>query len=102
MTIVDLGAELLAWIYGASGVIAALFYVPQILRLVRDKRAREGFSLVTWGAWTGLSVIAFAYASLIVRTSEMMIATGLNMACQMIITVLVTNHRIRRWRMRNV
>lgn len=85
---------LLTALYTLAGIAACLCYVPQILRLRRDAGARRAMSLATWGGWVVVSLIGLAYAAVVVRQPEMVVVSGLNLACQLVVFGLA----LRQWR----
>lgn len=82
-------------LYAFSGMMANIFYIPQIFLYVKQIKARGTISLITWGGWMFCGIIAFIYAVVEVQKIEMMIVTGFNAVAQTFIFGLGAWHRIK-------
>lgn len=65
-------------LYGSCGVLAAVSYGPQILKMMRSPDARRGQSALTWSGWLFTSFITVLYAAVVVKKYEMIAGTGAN------------------------
>lgn len=93
---------LISGLYAVGGVAAALFYLPQILRLLRSAEARRAMALVTWGGWIVVGTVTLLYAAVVVRQAEMVLVVSLNLTCQVAVFGLAVWQRFadRRGRAR--
>jgi len=60
-----LSEEAIRILYFFSGALISCFYVPQVVRLLRDTTGAAAISLFAWAGWTILRVPALLYAVLI-------------------------------------
>ena len=70
--------QLIIQLYGASGILMALFYLPQLRSVWTDIGGARSVSLLTWGAWTAASSIGVLYAVLVVKDGHMGLAAATN------------------------
>ena len=70
--------QLIIQLYGVSGMLMALFYVPQLRSVWTDAGGARSVSLLTWGAWTAAASVALLYALLVTQDSRMALAAGTN------------------------
>jgi hypothetical protein len=74
--------KLLSVLYGASGITAALLYVPQVFRYHRDRQACLSISLLAWSGWIVIGVITFLYAAFVARNLLFATVVSLNVMAQ--------------------
>ncbi len=82
------GADVLTWLYGLSGTVATLLYLPRISRLSRDPEARRSMGLVNWCAWSALGTVSFLYALVVVGDTAMIVVTGVSALLQGAVALL--------------
>jgi hypothetical protein len=87
--------NLIVLLYSVSGMIANVFYIPQVWLYLKRVEARGTISLITWGGWMICGIITFAYAVIEVGKIEMMLVTGFNAAAQIFIFALGVWYRIK-------
>lgn len=87
--------DLIVVLYTFSGMLANIFYIPQIILYLKNANSRNTISLITWGGWMFCGVIAFCYALLEVQKIEMILVTGINATAQIFIFSLGLFHRLR-------
>lgn len=73
---------LLTLLYGASGMAAALLYLPQIRTYHRDRAARSSISLLTWGGWIGVTGVTVLYACYVIHNPLIALVAALNILAQ--------------------
>jgi uncharacterized protein with PQ loop repeat len=80
--------QLIIQLYGVSGILMALFYLPQLRSVWTDMGGARSVSLLTWGAWTAASSVALLYALLVVQDVHMGLAAGTNaIGCALVLGV---------------
>ena len=67
--------DLIIILYAFNGVIAAVSYIPQLLKLWKNKKAREAISIKTWLAWQYTSVVTFFYSFFIIEDLMLSLVT---------------------------
>lgn len=67
---------LITFIYGISGFIIAVMYVPQAISAYRSRG--EGISLLAWSGWTFTSASAALYAWFVVQDNLFFVLSCLN------------------------
>jgi len=85
--------KLLSVLYGASGIVSALLYLPQVFRYHRDRHACLSISLFSWSGWIVIGTITFLYAAFGARNPLFASVAGLNVMAQS--TVLAYGIRAR-------
>jgi len=68
--------EFLKFLYIASGSLIVLVYIPQIIRLLKDKTGAYSISLVSWASWAVLRIPAMMYALAVTNDIIMFLIVG--------------------------
>lgn len=89
--------EILTASYGLGGIIAALFHIPQLLRLWRTPEAVHALSLVSWLGWFLVSCNSTAYAALVNRDPVFLALCALNLACQAAVLACMARAYLVLW-----
>lgn len=77
----SLATQLLIGIYLVTNGLRVLSYVPQIVRVYKDKAGAQAISLGTWSFWTFSNLTTAAYALAILQDPFLLVVFGGNTAC---------------------
>jgi hypothetical protein len=83
---------LLAFI--ASSALRVAAYVPQIVRVARDRAGAEAISCLTWGLWVGCYLVAAVYAWTHTHDMPLTIVLVANAVCCAVVVVLTQAKRL--------
>ena len=94
MNPIDITAALRA-LYGLTGTLLLLGYVPQTLAVWKSTNGARDVSLPTWILWLVSGCVTTAYAFLVARDmSYFLVAAGNALGCAAVVGLVV----LRRWR----
>jgi hypothetical protein len=87
--------DLVVTVFAASNTTRVLAYIPQVVRLVRDRDGARSVSCLTWALFAASNSSTAAYALLVVTDLRMVAIFAVNTACCIIIVALTLYKRIR-------
>lgn len=87
--------KLLSVLYAASGIAAALLYLPQVFRYHHDRQACLSISLVSWSGWLVIGTVTFLYAAFAAKNSLFAAVAGLNVVAQSAVLAYGIRARLR-------
>lgn len=91
--------NILNGLYPVTASLLILFYIPQIVVVLRAKGPLKEISLWSWGVWSSCSLVTALYALSIARDDKMAFFGFLNTgACSI---VFITTLYKRFWKYRN-
>ncbi|MCK5445481.1 MAG: hypothetical protein KAI73_07655 [Rhodospirillaceae bacterium] len=82
-------------LYSASGVATLAFFVPQIIRAWQSPEYALGQSTLAWWGWTATSVIATAYAALVVEDLPFTLVGVANIVGHVLVAIPASMARAR-------
>ena len=85
-------------LYAVNGIVALLLYLPQILKVWKNRDSAAAVSLVTFGGWTIGSFITTCYACLLIKDPLFMAVSFGNVFGSGTVFCLAAS---RRFRLRN-
>lgn len=78
----------LSTLYSIFAVVLGLSYIPQLVRVWRDRQGAQALSLPTWGFWVISSITSLLYATFVVGKLAFIVATaGSALGCVAIFSV---------------
>lgn len=86
--------QLLSVLYGVSGFMAALLYIPQILKYHRERDARSAISLFSWSGWLIVTLVTVLYASYVIKSGLFAAISLTNASAQVIVLFYGIKSRI--------
>ena len=92
MTLADLSFYLFT-IFNGLRVVS---YLPQIVRVARDRHGASAISYATWLLWTGANATTGLYAHINLNDSALAAINWLNAACCALVIVLTAYKRRAR------
>jgi len=82
--------ELAAGIFATCNSARILAYIPQIVRIMRDRNGSPGVSCLTWAGFTAANFSTVAYALVVAPNRVMAVVFGVNgVFCVAIVTLTV-------------
>ena len=89
----SLATQLLIAIYLATNGLRVLSYVPQIVRVYKDKGGAQAISIGTWSFWTFSNLTTASYAFAILQDAFLFIVFAGNTGCCGLLVVMVLAKR---------
>lgn len=83
------------FIYLWAGGLIAVFYVPQIIRLVKDNTGASAISVSAWLGWSILRIPALIYSVLVPQDWVMLFVTLMDITGRISILIIASYKRIR-------
>jgi hypothetical protein len=90
---VELAAQILIGAYLATNGLRVLSYVPQIVRVYKDKAGAQAISLSTWSFWTVSNLTTALYAAAILNDPFLSTVSAGNTACCGLVVAMVVAKR---------
>ena len=81
--------------YSVSGIVMALFYIPQIKLVIKSQSNLKEVSLVTWGVWALCVFISFLYGLLVLKDFKFALLSLISSICCSIIFSITAIMRIK-------
>ena len=78
---------IIAFLYVLFNTLCLVAYIPQVIKMLRDKHARRTAALSMWGIWTMGGAIELLYAFDIGNTPWMSMAVGHLLACGLVFSI---------------
>ena len=85
--------EIAVAIFAVSNCVRVVAYVPQIVRLARDREGAAAISCLTWVLFAVSNLSTVAYAVVVVDDWRMAAIFGVNMLCCLFIVGLTVYKR---------
>lgn len=85
--------EITLTVFAVSNSLRVLAYVPQILRVARDRNGATAVSCLTWLMFAVSHLSTVAYALVVVEDGPMAAIFGVNMLCCLLIIALTCYKR---------
>ena len=90
-------ARALTALYSSSGLLVALFYLPQLRAVWRSSTHARDVSLCTWVCWTLAALIATLYAGFVVWDGAFLAVSAANLAGCAAVSVVTIRKRQTRY-----
>lgn len=81
-------AELILLAYGACNAVRVVSYVPQIMRIARDREGARAISLSTWWLWIAANATTALYAWTNLGDAPLALLNALNAMCCIVVVTL--------------
>jgi uncharacterized protein with PQ loop repeat len=84
----------LTTLYSFSGLLVAVFYLPQLRAVWRSSTDARDVSLCTWVCWTLAALVATLYSAIVARDGAFLAVSTANLAgCAGVTAVVVRKRR---------
>lgn len=83
----------LTTLYAFSGLLVALFYLPQLWAVWKSSTDARDVSLCTWACWTLAALVATLYSGIVARDGAFLAVSAANLAGCAGVTALVARKR---------
>jgi len=83
----------LTTLYSLSGVLVALFYLPQLRAVWKGSGDARDVSLCTWAGWTLAALVATLYSAIVARDGAFIAVSTANLAGCACVTAIVVRKR---------
>lgn len=87
-------AEVILFAYGGCNALRVVSYVPQIVRIVRDREGARAISLSTWWLWISANATTALYAWVNLGDAPLALLNALNTICCLVVVAMTTWKRI--------
>lgn len=88
-------SELITVLYGASGMISTLLFLPQIASASRDSTGCQAISIPAWAAWTACTTVSLLYALMVTQQPVMIVVYLGSLLGHVAITAIALYKRVR-------
>jgi uncharacterized protein with PQ loop repeat len=94
-------AQFAVALFAACNSARVLAYIPQVIRVIRDRSGAHAVSCMTWGSFVFANLSTVAYALLVISDWRMAAVFGANAVCCLIIVAVTVYKRCRLagWRL---
>lgn len=93
-------AEVTLVLFSAFNILRLVSYLPQIVRVARDRHGASAISFASWGMWVGANASTAAYALVNLGDPWLGAINVVNAACCVVVLALTFVKR-RRYRARH-
>jgi hypothetical protein len=83
-------------LFAMFGGLRIVSYIPQILRIARDRNGASAISYSTWLMWTGVNASTAIYASVNLGDSRLAFVSCIYAACCLAVILVTAQKRHRR------
>lgn len=86
--------SIIDFLYSISGIVLILFYMPQIISVLRSKSGAQDVSITSYTVWTMCMVCSLLYGIYTLNDFKFSMFAGLNFACCFFIAAATGKKRI--------
>lgn len=88
-------ADFAVALFAACNSARVLAYIPQVVRVARDRDGARAISCLTWGSFMVANLSTVAYALIVVSDWRMAAIFGSNTLCCLVVVTLTACKRVR-------